>query len=100
MPTEWYPESTYSVVAVTLRAASESRYAAAAPTSSASIGRWSGERSSTIASIVGKPAIERAASVRTGPADTAFTRMFFWPRSQARYLTDESSVAFATPITL
>ena len=27
---------------------------------------------------------ERAASVRTGPADTAFTRMFFWPRSQAR----------------
>src|SRR5262249_62108974 len=32
MPTEWYPESTYSVVAVTFRAVSESRYAAAAPT--------------------------------------------------------------------
>ena len=41
-------------------------------------------RSSTIASIVGKPAMERAASVRTGPAETAFTRTFFWPRSQAR----------------
>ena len=41
--------------------------------------RWSGERSSKIASIVVKPAIERAASVRTGPAETALTRMFFWP---------------------
>ena len=62
--------------------------------------RWSGARSSTIDSIVGKPAIDRAASVRTGPAETALTRMFFEPRSQARYLTDASSVAFATPITL
>ena len=70
------------------------------PTSSASTWRCSGERSSTIDSIVGKPAIERAASVRTGPAETALTRMFFAPRSHARYFTDESSVAFATPITL
>ncbi len=31
-----------------------------------------------------KPAIERAASVRTGPAETALTRIPFWPRSQAR----------------
>ena len=28
--------------------------------------------------------IERAASVRTGPAETALTRMLFGPRSQAR----------------
>ena len=47
-----------------------------------------------------KPAIERAASVRTGPAEMALTRMSFSPRSQARYLTDASSVAFATPMTL
>jgi hypothetical protein len=85
---------------VTFCASSERRKAAAAPTSSASIGRWSGARSSTIASIVGKPAIDRAASVRTGPADTALTRMFFCPRSQARYRTEESRVAFATPMTL
>src|SRR6188508_1263397 len=69
-------------------------------TSSASTCRCSGARSSTIASIVGKPWIERAASVRTGPADTALTRMFFSPRSHARYWTDESSAALATPITL
>ena len=75
-------------------------YAAAAPTSSASIGRRSGARSSTIASIVGKPAIERAASVRTGPAEMAFTRVPPSPRSQARYRTHASSAAFATPMTL
>ena len=69
MPIAWYPESTYSVVPVTFRAPSPSRYSAAAPTSSASTWRCSGERSSTIDSIVGKPAIERAASVRTGPAE-------------------------------
>jgi hypothetical protein len=62
--------------------------------------RCSGERSSTIASIVGKPAIERAASVRTGPADTAFTRTSFWPSSHARYRTDASRAALATPMTL
>jgi enoyl-[acyl-carrier-protein] reductase (NADH) len=42
-----------------------------------------------------KPAIERAASVRTGPAETAFTRISCSPRSQARYFTDASRVAFA-----
>src|SRR4029450_2104990 len=57
-----------------LSAASERRNAAAAPTSSESIGRWSGARSSTIASIVGKPAIERAGSVRTGPAEAGCHR--------------------------
>ena len=29
-----------------------------------------------------------------GPAEIALTRMFFSPRSQARYLTDESSAAY------
>jgi hypothetical protein len=51
-------------------------------------------------SISVKPAIDRAARVRTGPAETALTRMPCSPRSQARYLTEASSVAFATPITL
>ena len=59
---------------MTFRASSERRYAAAEPTSSAPMWRWSGARSSTIASIVGKPAIERAARVRTGPAEIAFTQ--------------------------
>ena len=50
----------------------------------ASICRWSGARSSNIVSIVVKPAMERAASVRTGPAEIALTRMFLKPRSHAR----------------
>ena len=40
--------------------------------------------SSNISSIVVKPAIERAASVRTGPAEMALIRIAFWPRSHAR----------------
>ena len=62
--------------------------------------RRSGARSTNIDSISVNPAIERAASVRTGPAETALTRISFSPRSQARYLTEASRVAFATPITL
>jgi hypothetical protein len=34
------------------------------------------------------------------PAEIAFTRMFSGPRSAARYRTDASSAALATPITL
>ena len=41
-----------------------------------------------------------AASVLIGPAEIAFTRMLFGPRSAARYRTVDSSAAFATPITL
>ena len=41
-----------------------------------------------------------AASVLIGPADRAFTRMFFGPRSIAMYLTDASSPALAMPMTL
>lgn len=43
-----------------------------------------GARSTNIDSISVKPAIDRAASVRTGPAETAFTRISFAPRSHAR----------------
>ena len=41
-----------------------------------------------------------ADSVRIGPAEIALTRMPSGPRSAARYRTDASSAAFATPITL
>ena len=41
-----------------------------------------------------------AASVLIGPAEIALTRIFSGPRSIARYLTDASSAALATPITL
>jgi enoyl-[acyl-carrier protein] reductase I len=41
-----------------------------------------------------------AASVLIGPALIALTRMPSGPRSAARYLTDVSSAALATPITL
>ena len=46
--------------------------------------RLSGARSATIASIVVNPVIERAESVRTGPALIALTRMSASPRSAAR----------------
>ena len=69
MPIAWYPASTYSIVPETFRASSERRYAAAAPQSLASMWRWSGARCSNISSIVVKPAIERAASVRYLAAD-------------------------------
>ena len=72
------------VVPETFEASSERRYAAAPPQSSDSIGRCSGARSSNIDCIVVNPAIERAASVRIGPAEIAFTRMFLKPRSHAR----------------
>src|SRR5262245_43862996 len=50
MPIAWYPLSTYSVVPVTLRAVSLSRYAAAPAASSASAWRSSGARRVAIGS--------------------------------------------------
>jgi len=41
-----------------------------------------------------------AARVLIGPADIALILTPFGPRSFARYLTDASRAAFATPITL
>src|SRR6267378_4004908 len=38
-----------------------------------------------------------AASVLIGPAEIALTRMFFSPRSAARYITEASSAALAMP---
>jgi hypothetical protein len=42
----------------------------------------------------------RAASVLTGPALTAFTRMFFGPSSYAIWRVACSSTALALPMTL
>ena len=42
----------------------------------------------------------RAANVFTGPALMQFTRIFFGPKSYARYRVLASSAALATPITL
>ena len=39
-------------------------------------------------------------NVFIGPADTAFTLIFFFPKLSAKYLTLVSSAALATPITL
>ena len=47
-----------------------------------------------------KPPMPAAASVRTGPAEIALTRMPSGPRSAARYRTEASRAALATPITL
>ena len=41
-----------------------------------------------------------AASVLIGPAESALTRMPRGPRSMAMYLTEASSAALATPMTL
>ena len=38
------------------------------------------------------------AIVRSGPAETVFTRIACGPRSRARYRVTDSSEAFATPI--
>ena len=47
-----------------------------------------------------KPEIPAAARVRTGPALMALTRTPDGPRSAARYRTEASRAALATPITL
>jgi ferredoxin-NADP reductase len=82
------------------RPAGLTRNAAVSPTSEDSIARRSGAFSLTTPRIDEKPPMPAAASVFTGPAEIAFTRMFCGPRSLARYLTELSSAAFATPITL
>jgi hypothetical protein len=48
--------------------------------------------------IASKPGIPLPAIVRSGPADTVFTRIFFGPRSRARYRVTDSRPALATPI--
>ena len=41
-----------------------------------------------------------AAKVLMGPADIALTLMLSLPKSSAKYFTEASKAAFATPITL
>ena len=47
-----------------------------------------------------KSPIPEAAKVLMGPALIALTRIFFSPRSEARYLTLASKAAYAIPMTL
>ena len=65
-------------------ARSESRNAAALPTSSVVTLRRSGAFFSTNLRILPKPPMPAAASVLIGPAEMAFTRMPFGPRLAAR----------------
>src|SRR5205814_8318570 len=58
----------------------------------------SGARSSHTSSNRAKPGIDRAASVRIGPAATRFTRIPRGPRSRARYRAVDSNADLATPI--
>jgi hypothetical protein len=51
-------------------------------------------------SILEMPWTPEAAMVLIGPAEIAFTRIPFGPRSAARYRTEHSRAALATPITL
>ena len=77
----------------------ETKKSAASPTSAGSVFRLSGAFSAACFNISVKCAIPRAASVLIGPEEIPFTRIFFAPSSLAKYLRDDSSAAFATPIT-
>src|SRR5262245_60446151 len=84
-PTTWLkPPSTYRISPVTAAARSESRNAAALPTSSVVTLRRNGECSSTNLRILPNPEMPAAASVLIGPAEMPFTRMPCGPRLAAR----------------
>ena len=55
---------------------------------------------SSLGAMPALPCTPEAARVLMGPAEIALTRIPFGPRSEARYRTDMSSAALATPITL
>jgi peptidyl-prolyl cis-trans isomerase D len=83
--TTWLkPASTYRISPVIAAARSDSRKAAALPTSSVVTLRRSGACSSTNFRILPKPAMPAAASVLIGPAEIAFTLMPCGPRLAAR----------------
>ena len=69
---------------MTLADSGDARKTAASATSSAVMSRRSGARSAAWSAIEPKPGMPRAASVRTGPAEIALTRMPASPRSHAR----------------
>ena len=62
--------------------------------------RFNGVLSFAPSYIVIKSFIPLAARVLIGPAEIAFTRIFFGPKSAAKYLMLDSSADLATPITL
>src|SRR5690606_8156662 len=96
----WNPASTYMTSPVMPVERSEARKRVALPTSSTSIGRFIGARSAVILRRSRKWATPRAARVFTAPAEIALMRMPRCPRSTARYRTEASRAAFATPMTL
>src|SRR6266487_3214596 len=99
-PTVLNPESTYSTSPVIRADISEARNTAAFPTSSMVTFSRIGDISAKCLYIPRKPPTPAAASVRIGPAEIAFTRIFCGPKSYAKYRVDDSNAAFATPITL
>ena len=78
------PQSTKVISPVMPLASGEQRKSAVLPTSICSTLRCSGARRVTASSIWLKSPMPRAASVRIGPAETAFTRMFRAPSEAAR----------------
>ena len=85
---------------VTPEPRSESKYKADFPTSSIVTFRLSGELSSFHFNMYLKSPMPEAAKVLMGPADIALTLMLSLPKSSAKYFTEASNAAFATPITL
>src|SRR5690606_4959083 len=98
--TWWKPPSTYVTAAVIPLARSESRKAAALPTSSMVTLRLSGALAALKSSMREKFLIPLAASVLMGPAEIAFTRIPLGPRLSAMNRTDASRLALASPIML
>jgi len=71
---------------------------ALATTSVLSTSQPSGARAAQVSSKAPNPGMDLAASVLIGPAATRLTRTRSAPRSRARYLDNDSSAAFDTPI--
>src|SRR3712207_978119 len=99
VPIAWKPPSTWISSPVMPVARSDSRNATALPTGVGSFtSQPIGARRAHASVMASKPGIPFPAIVRSGPADTVFTRIPFGPRSRARYRVTDSRPAFATPI--
>src|SRR5919108_599757 len=82
-----------------MRAQSDSRNAMVLATGSGSFtSHFNGARAAQPWASRSNPGMLLAAMVRTGPAETQFTRIAYCPRYRARYLVIDSSAALLTPI--
>ena len=88
---------TCPVIAVDI---SLSKNVATFPTSVVVTFLCNGAFCSTMSKIELKSFIPFADNVFIGPADTAFTLIFSFPKLSAKYLTLASNAAYAIPITL